>query len=251
MGVEYVHYLVPEDNTYRPGPEELSRLVRALLEGSFVAEAGSNVLRKMTFHYDEQASKTGCYARLAGGRDAPFPCPCSPEDVVSLEEQDFRLVWPVESSNESGLKDPLAPFPEWGDAYYNLELQLAKEFVYHLSEIIDPFDSVACVCGQPLEFYDQSEALDDRPVFSDGRIFRTCPSCGTPFRPQERVAQIRDGYTGEARDRAGGVTYLFAVVVDCGKSFAREGWPMRATDEFMSILTRVLGQRFYEVGDIH
>ncbi len=152
-----------------------------------------------------------------------------------------------------GAEVSVNPFPEWGDAYYDLELRVAREFVYHTSEGIDPFDAVACACGQPLEYYEQDEDdhLGKCPVFYDGRIHRTCPSCGTPFRPQERIARVRDGYTGVARNRTGGVIYLFAVVVDCGKGFAREGWPMRATEKFMGTLTKALGRRFYEVGDTY
>jgi hypothetical protein len=59
MGVEYRHYLIPEDNTYKPGPEDLSHLVDALLAGSFVARAGSDTFRRMSFGV-EYAEETGC-----------------------------------------------------------------------------------------------------------------------------------------------------------------------------------------------
>jgi hypothetical protein len=254
MGVEYQHFLIPEDNTYKPGPEDLSRLVDALLAGGFVSRAGAEGFRRMTFHtytHYQQVKKTGCYAHVGGQGYAPFPCPCSSEDVAALSWRDFRLVWPVESSNESGLKYPLAPFPEWGDAYYDLELRVAREFVYHCSEVIDPFDAVACDCGQPLEFFDRDEDFERPSVFHDVRIFRTCPSCGRPFRPQRLTARVRDGYTGEAIQRAGGATYLFTVVIDCGKGFARDGWPIRATEEFLGMVTQALDQEFYEIGDVY
>ena len=65
------------------------------------------------------------------------------------------------------------------------------------------------------------------------------------------TARVRDGYTGEASQRAGGCTYLFAIVIDCGKGFARQGWPIRATEEFLGTVTQALGQEFYEVGDVY
>lgn len=169
-----------------------------------------------------------------------------------MGEGDFKLIWPVESSKESGLEYPLTPFPEWGDAYYELEIHSATGFVYHTSEVIDPFREVACECGWHLEFEMPFRRWPDGPpVFFEPRIYRLCPACGRAFLPQRLTARVRDGYTGEASQRAGGATYLFAVVIDCGKGFAREGWPIRATEQFRSTVTQALGQVFYEIGDVY
>ncbi len=46
MGVEYQHYLIPEDNTYKPRPADLSRLVNALLDGGFVASTGTELSKR-------------------------------------------------------------------------------------------------------------------------------------------------------------------------------------------------------------
>jgi hypothetical protein len=40
-------------------------------------------------------------------------------------------------------------------------------------------------------------------------------------------------------------------MIDCGKGFARQSWPIRASDEFLALVTKTLGQSFYEVGDIY
>jgi hypothetical protein len=254
MGVEYEHYLIPEDNTYKPRPEDLSRLVNALFDGGFVLRTGADTFSKETnksFGDDAPDVLTGCYVHFGEGENSPFLCPCSPRDIAAWGERDFRVVWTVESSNESGLKYPLSPFPEWGDAYYELELHVAKDFVYHTSELIDPFDQITCVCGVSLEpGEDHSPWPKGPPVFIDPRIPRTCPSCGTPFRPQELIASVRDGHTGESIYRRGGATYLFAVVIDCGKGFARDGWPIRASEEFLALVEKNLGRRFYQIGDV-
>jgi hypothetical protein len=254
MGIEYQHYLIPEDNTYKPRPEELRRLVKALLDGGFVARADTDSFRKMTFgdytNY-EHAKRTGCYEHLGDFTYSSFPCPCSEQDIAALGEQDFNLVWPVESSTESGLKYPLTPFPEWGDAYYDLELHMARDFVYHISELIHPFEELICDCGRALEYVDEATMKTPNTIYYDPRIHRACPSCGRLFRPQALAARVRDGWTGESVHRPGGATYLFAVVIDCGKGFAREGWPIRASEEFLGTVTRALGQSFYEVGDIY
>jgi hypothetical protein len=276
MGVEYEHYLIPEDNTYKPSPEELIRLSDALLDGGFIAKGTTDIITEMTPEPDPADWDSGrvyCYARLGNMRHLRFPCPCSASDIAALEEPDFQLVWSVESSHESGLKYPLVPFPQWGDPYYDLELHVAGDFVYHTSELIDAFDQVACACGRDLRYAEwdapsgsgyvesstssghyihaPSDETSGLPLYSGDRIYRLCPSCGRPFRPQELTARVRDGYTGEASRRAGGCTYLFAVVIDCGKGFAREGWPIRATEEFLGMVTQALGQEFYEIGDVY
>jgi hypothetical protein len=46
MGGEYVHYLIPEDNTYKPSPEDLSRLVDALLDGHYVLRTATDTFKR-------------------------------------------------------------------------------------------------------------------------------------------------------------------------------------------------------------
>jgi hypothetical protein len=251
MGMTYVHYLIAEDNTYKPGPEDLSRLVDALLDGGFV-------LRTATDTFNREIIKTfgdsdpGCYVHLGEGEYYSFLCPCSAQVFAAFGERDYRIVWRVHSSNESGLRCPLSPFPDWGDAYYELQLHVANDFVYHTSQSIKPFNRLTCECGQSLEPDDEFDLWPDGPPpFWDSRIPRKCPSCGSPFRPQELVAHVRDGRTGKAVDRPGGATYLFAVVIDCCEGFAQQSWPIRASDEFLALVTKTLGQPFYQVGDIY
>jgi hypothetical protein len=275
MGVEYEHYLIPEDNAYKPSPEELSRLVGALLAGGFIAEGSTDTIREMTPEPDPAGCGAGgiyCSVRLRDGKTLWFPCPCSARDIAALGEQDFQLVWSVDGSSESGLKYPLSPFPEFDDVSYDLELHVATDFVYHLSELIDPFDEVACACGRDLRYsewdepseavpiesdassgcyvYELSDELPMLPLYDGSRIYRICPACGRPFRPQELVARVKDARSAAVRERAGGVTYLFAVIIDCGKCFSRQVWPIWASEEFLGTVTQALGQRFYEIGDI-
>ena len=42
MGVEYQHYLIPSDNTYKPRPEELSGLVNTLVDRGNVLRTGTD-----------------------------------------------------------------------------------------------------------------------------------------------------------------------------------------------------------------
>src|SRR4051794_35338066 len=58
------------------------------------------------------------------------------------------------------------------------------------------------------------------------------------------------GRTGVSIDRPVGPTYLFAVVVDCGKGYAQVGWPIRASDVFLVWVEKSLGKPCFQVGDI-
>ena len=58
MGVEYVHYLISEDNTYKPRPDELSSLVDALVDSGFVFRTDVHNLKREiinTFGDDDPA----------------------------------------------------------------------------------------------------------------------------------------------------------------------------------------------------
>ena len=161
MGVEYQHYLIPEDNTYRPEPDDLSKLVQGLAEAGFIIRTGSEQFKRMKFTHSlwRQAAATGCVAvwDYPGFKTGcqPFASPATTQDFEDLEDRDFKIVWPVDSSQISGLKYPLAPFPTFSqkdlDVYYEIELHVAHEFIYRFSELIDPFPpfgkEVACSCG--------------------------------------------------------------------------------------------------------
>ena len=58
-------------------------------------------------------SDPACYVHLGEGEYYSFLCPCSAQVFAAFGERDYRIVWRVESSNESGLRCPLSPFPDW------------------------------------------------------------------------------------------------------------------------------------------
>jgi hypothetical protein len=256
MGVEYAHYLIPRDNTFKPSPELLARLIDALVANGFLpntSDAGAAARPVAQTGTDYDFARPECALHVSGCAEALFTCPSTVDEIQSLGEQDYRIVCSVSDSKASGLDYPLEPFPEFDDVYYDLEIHMGIGYIYHVSENIAPFDSVACQCGKSLEYFqydDDDELIESAPAFTDFRIQRTCPSCGALFRPQDKVTSIKDGWTGEASQLVGGATYLFAVVVDCGKGFAREGRPtIRAAERFRQTVETALGQEIYEVGD--
>lgn len=55
-----------------------------------------------------------------------------------------------------------------------------------------------------------------------GRIHRICPSCGSNFDPCSATCKILDGWRGEPHPLKGGLTFRFALVVDCHKYWPHE-----------------------------
>ncbi len=255
MGVEYEHYLVPDNPTFKPDAEQISRLVNAPHVGRYVigSDAGDSLGKAFPRHsskYDA-AIEAGCVVERGPGEFARFPCPCSTSDVTALADRDFRLIWTVNDLAETRLKYPLSKIPD-EQAYWDLELHVpARDYVYHLSSIIEPFNCrAACRCGQVLEFDEESVGFDV-PVFADLRIYVSCPRCGAPFRPQDYSIRLKWGRTGEdLGPRAGGAVYLFAIVIDCGKCYDRDE-PPRASDEFLRTCEEAIGARLFQIGDFN
>jgi hypothetical protein len=164
-----------------------------------------------------------------------------------------RLVWPVPSLALSGLRYPIRPRPyeerQAERVYYQLELHWCDDFVYHTSELIDPFaESPACECGEALE-YDAIAEHDDPPFF-DAAIRRTCPRCGSPFRPDALACTIRNAFTSDEREVRGGAAYRFALLVDCGKWIpdAPDGWT-RLEEDLVNLCSTTLDQALEEISD--
>lgn len=133
------------------------------------------------------------------------------------------------------LKYPLSLIPGPEGVYYDIEIHLATETVYHTSEIIDPFDEIRCTCGADIQ---QFESTGDSPLY-DPRLPNRCPSCQAVMNYATIPMTIRDGWTGVESRAIGGVTYRFALVVDCGKY-----WPEKEaaiTTEFLAVVEQSLG----------
>jgi hypothetical protein len=68
MGVEYQHYLIPSDNTYKPRPEELSGLVNVLVDGGYVLRTGTDTVNRAVINtFGDPANpavETCCYVHI-------------------------------------------------------------------------------------------------------------------------------------------------------------------------------------------
>jgi hypothetical protein len=252
MGVEYRRYLIPKPNSFKPSPEQVAALVEALRRDRWIVNPTEPNFGSMRFENSSLsvlARETGYFVRSFDGERA------GPRDVAAFlaseHDSDLLLSWPVESLTRSGLRYPLEPPPfetqeeaEW--CYHKFQLHVAgRDYIYHSSEAVDPFDpSPVCSCGAELEYW--PEGRD--PLYS-GRLFRVCPECGAAFDPTDLPCVGHDGYTGEPFSIPGGVTYRFAVVVDCGKCFG-DGIASFKPD-LRELIEKVLGTGTYEAPDVY
>jgi hypothetical protein len=223
LGVEFQAVLIPRDNTVRPDGAAVLRLIAALRQAHFLAGAPSMRTKPL---------------KSSGKQVQDL-------DIAALESGEFIAWWSVNDHLKEALTHPIAPEPRFDDegGYYELELRFSDDLVAAANESVDPLDA-ACTCGNALEYWPQGD--DD--LYYAARIRRTCPSCSRAFRPQDKETTIRDGITGAESPIMGGLTYRFAVVIDCGKSWPQDSDSMpRITAEFRRTCEAALGLRMYEV----
>jgi hypothetical protein len=94
--------------------------------------------------------------------------------------------------------------------------------------------------------------------FEGAKVRRICPECGAAFRPQDQIADIVDGATGDKTPQPGGMCYRFAIVLDFDKDhplFAqnadgeRVDATPRVTSRFMDVCRTALGIELNEFSD--
>jgi hypothetical protein len=252
VGVEYRCYLIPRPNTFRPRPDAALALITALRHEGWLLGADSPALAQLPFEQSriyKPAQEHGYFALAIGTRDS-FTAPLS-ELFDNYADRDLMVVWPVESLGTSGLRYPLEPLPfddpaDAAHCYYEVQFHFGRDFIYHTSEVIDPFDpSPRCPCGHTLEC--EPESVED-PFYSS-RLAARCPQCCVAFDPTQLVATGRDGWTGTTMRVQGGTTYRFAVVIDCGKHFG--GRQHRLHPGLKSLVERILAVETYEVADFY
>ena len=200
------------------------------------------------FNIPAEAAQTGGIVHTAGG-DRPLPALLDIAWLDSHLGQDFMLCWPVGSLARSRLQYPLRPLPEMDheDLYYEVQIHVAVDYVYRMSELIAPFEDTRCSCGEELEFDAESGG---RGLFYQSRIRSVCSACGQGFDPGTKVAEVADGRTGETRSVCGGATSRLAIVIDCGKAIP-DSAGIVASPDLVSLCQRVLGCSVDEIGEYY
>lgn len=277
MGVEYRHYLVPEDRTFAPDAEGLARLVEALrAHGWILTPAHPAFFAQFTAPEKLPPHEaTGGYAlRTVDNPQAPrrltnadtaiaVPLPVTAEWLSSLrspasaspQRDELALVFPVNSADEefgeAAIAHPLTPGEDEA-GYHDIVLHVSRDFILHDSESTHPIDT-RCACGQDLEY--GPDALD-RAVWlairHEQRLHARCPRCKSAFDPSKRKSGRRDGSTGKALPPlAGGGAYRFAIIVDCSKGWPRDGGALAIAPAFRAACTGAIGVRLVDFGEYY
>ena len=248
MGVEYVHYLSPRPNQFVPTAEQLHNFINELRVGRWILTPDDGCFSSRSMNgIPSTATASGAVMSTVQGKRVAAPYPLSIEVLRSLMAGQLRLEWPINNPVLSMLRYPLAPLDRMPieEIYYDIGIQWSPQFVYRMSECIDPFEKAMCVCGASVAAED-----DLSNPFYASLIHTTCPQCGRPVDVSSWPAVTRDGLTGEPGTVLGGATSRFAFVVDCGKGFPSEG-PMHFIPDLVNTFQRIFGCDCYEIGDYY
>lgn len=264
----YERWLIAKGNAFSPAAASVVKLVEKLRkEGWIVDPATPAALGKLRFQGNsvraERAKGTGGYAvktvenrfgkdqkglvaKLDASTEA-MPATLTPEWLDNPEREELRLVWPVDCAGPLPLKYPLSHKPE-GEVYYSLELHRALEYVYPISETIDPVPT-ECRCGEDVSFeWDVDELV---PAFGAATgIYAECEACSRTFEPSKGAATITNPFDGTTEEVPGGAAYRFALKVDCGKCFVEDP-KLAFAPELVALVEGEFGRPFYEVGTVY
>jgi len=185
-------------------------------------------------------------------RAQPVPLPIELPWLEGVLKSDFELRFDVQGL---GFGDQPARYPfvnkspvSHEDTYYEIMIESSVDYVYHTSEMIEPFKTTSCRCGVQLEY---ALAYEGGIVYSV-KLKTECPGCKRPFDPSNLEAPYRNGFTGEyAAPIKGGVSYLFAVIIDCGNCIPEADTEISIRPELKELCERQFGTPFHDVGDFY
>jgi hypothetical protein len=253
MGVEYRHFVIPATCGLIPSPARVCNLVQKLVERRWLVDGPAEL--------------------ETPGRVQTVPGLLDENQYVALMASDFRLSWQMKWPGEAPYAFTNQAFE---DAYYTVQVCHSPQFLCPLSDLIlplqDPVDNatearpegllsrvkglfgsrstplldlaIRCECGASLE--DRSEVFEAYTL-----LLARCPSCGKAFRPESRRGKLRNGWTGSANRRLGGLVHRFGVVFDCGKSLPDESGPGVLNPMLSELISNCMGTSLFEFGDLY
>jgi len=231
MGVRYERWLIARGNTFSPAAASVVKLVEKLRKEGWIGDSGAYAVKTVENTFGADQAK-----RLAAGSEA-MPATLTKDWLEDPEREELRLVW-------RAVKYPLNLAPE-GEVTCSLEVHRCLEYVYPSADNIDAVPSV-CRCGEDLAFEWDDEELVPAFAASTG-IFAECEECSRTFEPSKGTATITNPFDGTKEEVAGGAAYRFAIKVDCGKSFVKDG-KLAFAPELVALMEAEFGRQFYEVG---
>jgi hypothetical protein len=264
MGVEYERWLIARGNVFSPGADAVLKLIAKLRAELWNIDPASPDLAKLELRgaREQRGQQTGAYAirridnTFGAGRDGllakiaasteSVPAGLDREWLNDPEREDINLVWSV-STTEPVLKYPLTQRPP-GAVSYRFEIHRAADFVYPISDTIDPL-ACECRCGNDVSF-EWEPAEIENPFGATTGIWTACGECSCTFDPSKDSASVRNPFDDSEDDVAGGCAYRFAIKVDCGKSFVRDA-RLAFAPELVALVSEEFGRDFYEVGSVY
>jgi hypothetical protein len=254
MGVEYIHFLFPEDRAHVPSADCLAKLVAGLVDARFLpppCDSEDTTWWLSAKSYDGQKwGDTYEYPHKRRSTREAFPSyPPDAKWFSRLDDHDLNLCWAMMNEWVAlRLRHPLAPgytTDEINDASGALTIARTQNFQKYGTDIILRTPEVRCVCGGDLEL------RIPRLLSYCDRLYNECPRCGNAFDPSKITGTFMHemGGWGKARVpiRGAGIT-KFAIISEPGKivpdvapSFDKE---------FVDICENALGQKLMQCGEM-
>jgi hypothetical protein len=223
MGVESNFYILPDNSRFRPSAVQVRELITRFRAASYLCDphAPSFVPAMHQCRLPPNASADFEGFRWQIGREkGAGTLPELEKRLAQYADSDIRLRWRTSDLAKSGLKYPLSNLPAPDEVYYDVEIHLASDTVYQTSEIIEPFaETLYCDCGATLACQDSA----DHDIFCCERLPNDCSACLKATDYSKLPMTFRDGWTGEEIQGAGGLTYRFCVMINCGKMIPEQG----------------------------
>ncbi len=243
MGVDCVVWIFPKQRNFRPTPDQFSGLANALRDGGWCPKVESPGQRS---NFSELLPGDD-HTKNKPKRTQPFTSdPFTPSWVEHHSEHELVLDWHVQNQKEAGVRYPFVfdPYPDSGPPFFYVRLILGREYFYWTGENVTPFDDAEtkCVCGEQLAYW-----TGYAHGVSSQRIHYSCPNCGRNFDLTDKACEVLDGWTGEPTPLLGGLTFRFALVVDCHKywpSEESEGRRFQLRPEFLNLWRDFVGVPF-------
>jgi hypothetical protein len=244
MGINYRVWIIPKQRTYRPDAEQVASLANALRYGRWVPQPQAPGQRSHLFELLPGESVAGKKPfRLQAFDSEPF----TPGWVEFHSQHEMVMDWHVQNLRDAAVQYPFTfdPYPDSGPPYFYVRVVLGNDDYFHWTgENVGEFEEAAtkCVCGEQLAFWTGwAQGVGSQ------RIHAICPKCERAFDPSKSKCEVRDGWTGAATSLLGGLTFRFALVVDCHKYFPREEHEGRRFDlrvEFLDLWREFIGVPF-------
>lgn len=219
MGVELQVWVIPKSRSFHPSLEQFAALANALKAANWLPAAGAEGQRTRILELlpGSEVPVSKKPTRVHERDDRPL----TDAWLETLAVHEIVLGWNIDNVVEAGVEYPFQfdPYPDSGPPYFAVRMFLGNDYFYETNECVAPFDEQAmqCKCGEQMTY---ETGWSD--VIGGSRIHHLCLRCGAEFNPSDRNSEVIEVWTGEPSVLPGGLTFRFALQVDCGKYFPHE-----------------------------